>query len=67
MIGYEYIRVGWDFGDLDTLNSLGSQGWRIVYCQPFESGPNLALLERPLTPDGQAKATEYYHEKGRLL
>ena len=64
MTGYEYIQVPWDFGDIEMLNSLASQGWRLVYAQPFERGPNMALLERPLTPEGQAEATAYYAEKG---
>jgi len=67
MNGYEYIQAPWDFGDLEMLNSLASQGWKVVYAQPFENGPNMALLERSLTPDGHAKATVYYAEKGGAI
>ena len=30
MIAYEYIRIRFDFGDLDEMNRLSSAGWRVV-------------------------------------
>jgi hypothetical protein len=53
---YEYIRLGFDFGDLSELNQLSSVGWRVVSVQPdpyeFLLRWNFfALLERELTDE----------------
>lgn len=42
---YEYIRLRLDFGDLEELNRLGGEGWRVVAVVP-SSDHFWALLER---------------------
>ncbi len=47
---YEYIRIAFDWGDLQPMNQLSMTGWRVVHVG--ESGepylPLMALLEREL-------------------
>jgi hypothetical protein len=57
---YEYIRLGFDFGDLSELNQLSSVGWRVVSVQPdpyeFLLRHNFfALLERELTDEDKKR------------
>ncbi len=50
---FEYIRLYFDFGDLSGLNSLGSNGWRVVTVT-LDGGDRrqgrqyVALLERSI-------------------
>jgi hypothetical protein len=55
---YEYIRIRFDWGDLDELNRLSVNGWKIV----LKEGDYL-LLERPLSQEGGRKALEYFRER----
>lgn len=44
---YEYIRLFFDFGDLEEMNRLAGTGWRVVSVQPDEQ-TFIALLERTI-------------------
>lgn len=47
---YEYIRLKFDFGDLEEMNRLSTSGWRVISVTPDQDRArvNWALLERPL-------------------
>ena len=48
---YEYMRLTLDFGDLSDLNSLSSEGWKVVAVvpDPHDEFQYYVLLERPST------------------
>lgn len=59
---YEYIRLGFDWGDLSELNNLSIAGWRVVAVERMEpetvdisQGTHWALLERSRShpPEGK--------------
>jgi hypothetical protein len=48
---YEYIQVGFDWGDLSKINSLSSIGWKVVHVERLpnhtaQEPPLMALMER---------------------
>jgi len=47
---YEYIRLPFDFGDLEAMNKLGSVGWRVILVhrndQKYAEFELVALMER---------------------
>lgn len=47
---YEYIQLGFDFGDLEKMNRLSGDGWRVVQVVPGRFGeyPYIALMEREI-------------------
>jgi hypothetical protein len=64
MTTYEYIELGFDFGDLSSLNSLSSVGYKVVHVAKIPSSqyepPYVALLERPLEGKAAQDAVDYY-------
>ncbi len=57
---FEYLRLEFDWGDLDHLCSLASMGWHVVAQQD-----KYLLLERELTSQDQILKTRTYWQKGK--
>lgn len=59
MKAFEYIRIRWDMGDLESLNSLGAAGWRAILQKD-----GYVLLEREI-PEHLIEANRQLIERNR--